>query len=43
MKNQDTIKVRVKGNDPDKVVSDMNRMIELIRDSAQSAREVGNE
>jgi len=42
-RDQDTIKVKVKGNDPDDVVADMNRMIALINNSAKGAREVGNE
>jgi len=42
-RDQDTIKVKVKGDDPDDVVADLNRTVALIKNTAKAAREIGNE
>jgi hypothetical protein len=42
-RDQDTIKVKVKGDDPEATVDKLNATVERIRETAQAARDINPE
>jgi hypothetical protein len=42
-RDQDTIKVKVKGDDPEATVDKLNATVERIRETAQTARDINPE